>query len=147
VRSKWTAENIPDLTGKTAIVTGANSGIGYETARVLARKGAAVIVACRSRERGEAAVWRITQETPEARAELMPLDVADLASVRRFAGEFAHCHDRLDLLINNAGIMYVPFGKTADGFELQFGTNHLGRILPLPASCWITLSGPLRPVW
>lgn len=125
--SNWTAENMPDLTGKIAIVTGANSGIGYEMARALARREAVVILACRNQDKGAAAVRQIDQEYPAAKAELMPLDLADLASIRRFAGEFAGRHDRLDLLINNAGIMAVPFGKTADGFELQFGTNHLGH--------------------
>jgi NAD(P)-dependent dehydrogenase (short-subunit alcohol dehydrogenase family) len=125
--SDWTAEAIPDLTGKTAIVTGANSGIGYEMARALARKEATVILACRNKDKGEAAVWQIDQEYPEAKAELMQLDLSDLASVRRFAGEFTSHYDRLDILINNAGIMVPPFGKTADGFELQFGTNHLGH--------------------
>jgi NAD(P)-dependent dehydrogenase (short-subunit alcohol dehydrogenase family) len=125
--SNWTAENIPDLTGKIAIVTGANSGIGYEMARALAGKEARVILACRNKDKGDAAVRQITQEYPEAKAELMQLDLADLASVRRFADEFANHCDRLDILINNAGIMRTPFGKTADGFELQFGTNHLGH--------------------
>jgi NAD(P)-dependent dehydrogenase (short-subunit alcohol dehydrogenase family) len=125
--SNWTAENIPDLTGKIAIVTGANSGIGYEMARALAGKEATVILACRDKDKGEAAVRQIVQEYPEAKAKLMQLDLADLASVRRFADEFTSHYDRLDILINNAGIMRTPFGKTADGFELQFGTNHLGH--------------------
>jgi NAD(P)-dependent dehydrogenase (short-subunit alcohol dehydrogenase family) len=127
VTSEWTAENMPDLTGKTAIVTGANSGIGYQMARALARKEAMVVLACRNKDRGAAAVRQIDQENPEAKAELMQLDLSDLASVRRFADEFTSHYDRLDMLINNAGIMRTPFGKTADGFELQFGTNHLGH--------------------
>jgi len=125
--TKWTTENIPDLSGKTAIVTGANSGIGYETARVLAHKGATVILACRNQQKGEAALRQIGQDHPGAKAELMQLDLSNLASVRHFTDEFASHYDRLDLLINNAGIMRTPFGKTADGFELQFGTNHLGH--------------------
>jgi NAD(P)-dependent dehydrogenase (short-subunit alcohol dehydrogenase family) len=125
--SNWTAENMPDLTGKIAIVTGANSGIGYEMARALARKEATVILACRNKDKGEAAVRQIAQEHPEAKAELMQLDLSDLASVHRFADEYTSHYDRLDILINNAGIMATPFGKTADGFELQFGTNHLGH--------------------
>jgi NAD(P)-dependent dehydrogenase (short-subunit alcohol dehydrogenase family) len=125
--SDWTAENIPDLAGKTAIVTGANSGIGYEMARALARKEATVILACRNTAKGEAAVRQIDQEYPEAKAEFMQLDLSGLASVRRFADELTSRYDRLDILINNAGIMVPPFGKTADGFELQFGTNHLGH--------------------
>jgi NAD(P)-dependent dehydrogenase (short-subunit alcohol dehydrogenase family) len=119
--------DIPDLGGKTAIVTGANSGIGYEMARALACKGATVILACRNKEKGEAAVRQIAQEFPEAKAELMQLDLSDLGSVRRFSDEFTNRYDRLDILINNAGIMRTPFGKTVDGFELQFGTNHLGH--------------------
>lgn len=148
--TNWTAENIPDLTGKTVIVTGANSGIGYEAARALAGKAATVILACRNKEKGEAAAARIVQEHPQAKAELMLLNLSDLASVRRFTGEFTARHDRLDILINNAGIMAVPFGKTPDGFELQFGTNHLGhfaltgllidRILNTPRSRVVTVS-------
>jgi NAD(P)-dependent dehydrogenase (short-subunit alcohol dehydrogenase family) len=125
--TNWTAENIPDLTGNVAIVTGANGGIGYEMVRALVRKQATVILACRNKDKGEAAVRQIDQEYPAAKAELMPLDLSDLATVRRFAAEFARHYQRLDLLINNAGIMEIPFGKTADGFELQFGTNHLGH--------------------
>jgi NAD(P)-dependent dehydrogenase (short-subunit alcohol dehydrogenase family) len=125
--SNWTAENIPDLTGKIAIVTGANSGIGYETARALAHKRAMVILACRNQDKGEAAVRQIDQEYPEAKAEFMQLDLSDMTSVRCFTDEFASHYDRLDILVNNAGIMAIPFGKTADGFELQFGTNHLGH--------------------
>ncbi len=125
--TQWTAENIPDLTGKTAIVTGANSGIGYETARALVRKNAVVILACRSQERGEAAVAQILHGIPAAKTVLIPLDLMDLASVRRFAEQFCARYDRLDLLINNAGIMHTPFTRTVDGFEAQFGTNHLGH--------------------
>jgi NAD(P)-dependent dehydrogenase (short-subunit alcohol dehydrogenase family) len=125
--SNWTAENIPDLAGKTAIVTGANSGIGYEMARALACKGATVVLACRNFHKGEAAVREITQEYSAAQAELMQLELCDLSSVRRFAIEYASRYDRLDILVNNAGIMNTPFGKTADGFESQFGTNHLGH--------------------
>ncbi|MBN1887295.1 MAG: SDR family oxidoreductase [Thermoflexales bacterium] len=125
--SNWTAEDIPDLSGKIAIVTGANSGIGYEMARALTHKQATVILACRNKDKGAAAVQQINQEYPEAKAEFVQLDLSDMASVRRLAGEFSSHYDRLDILINNAGIMRPPFGKTADGFELQFGTNHLGH--------------------
>lgn len=124
---KWTAQDIPNLAGKIAIVTGANSGIGYEMGRALSRKGAKVILACRNKDKGEAAVRQIGPENPAASVEFMQLDLASLASVRRFADEFSHRYDRLDILINNAGIMRSPLGKTADGFELQFGTNHLGH--------------------
>jgi NAD(P)-dependent dehydrogenase (short-subunit alcohol dehydrogenase family) len=148
--SKWTAEQIPDLTSKIAIVTGANSGIGYETALALARKGATMILACRNVEKGEAAVQQIVQKEPTAKAELMQLDLSDLGSVLSFTQVFANHYDRLDLLINNAGIMRTPFGKTADGFELQFGTNHLGhfaltgllldRIIRAPQARVVTVS-------
>jgi NAD(P)-dependent dehydrogenase (short-subunit alcohol dehydrogenase family) len=119
--------NMPDLSGKVAIVTGANSGIGYETARALARKQATVILACRDSKKGAAAVQTITQENPAAQAELMQLDLSDQGSVRSFAAEYAGRYDRLDILINNAGIMATPFRRTVDGFEAQFATNHLGH--------------------
>ncbi|GGX60578.1 oxidoreductase [Streptomyces anandii] len=124
-RTGWSVEEIPDLGGRTAVVTGANSGLGYVTARELARRGARVVLGCRSRARGRAAVERLTGEVPKADVELGELDLGDLASVRRFASEFAH--DRLDLLVNNAGVMAPPYGTTADGFETQFGVNHLGH--------------------
>jgi len=127
MKSQWTAENIPNLAGKIAIVTGANSGIGYEMVRALSRKGATVILACRNKDKGEAAIRQIGQECSLAQAKLIQLDLSSLASVHDFAEEFIHHYDRLDILINNAGIMRSPFGKTVDGFELQFGTNHLGH--------------------
>jgi NAD(P)-dependent dehydrogenase (short-subunit alcohol dehydrogenase family) len=123
----WTTENIPDLTGKVAIVTGANSGIGYETAVAFAEKGATVIMACRNLEKSQAALDQLRAEVPGADVELMRLDLASLASVRQFVDEFQEKYERLDLLINNAGIMMVPYGTTEDGFERQFGTNHLGH--------------------
>ena len=125
--SQWTAEDIPNLAGKIVIVTGANSGIGYEMVRALSRKGATVILACRNKEKGEAAIQQIGQECSVAQAKLIQLDLSSLASVRGFAEEFIHHYNRLDILINNAGIMRSPFVKTVDGFELQFGTNHLGH--------------------
>jgi len=121
----WTARSIPDQSGRTAVVTGANSGLGYVTARELARRGARVVLACRDETRGRAALTRLRRELPEAQAELRLLDLADLTSVRRFAGELPH--ERIDLLVNNAGLMAVPFARTADGFEMQFGVNHLGH--------------------
>lgn len=124
-RSGWSVRDIPDLGGRTAVVTGANSGLGYVTARELARRGARVVLGCRSRARGRAAVERLTGEVPKADVELGELDLGELASVRRFASLFAH--DRLDLLVNNAGVMAPPYGTTADGFETQFGVNHLGH--------------------
>ncbi|MFW9994204.1 MAG: SDR family NAD(P)-dependent oxidoreductase [Candidatus Odinarchaeota archaeon] len=108
-------------------MTGANSGIGYETARALVHKGATVILACRNEEKGEASELQISQEDSKGKAVFMQLDLSDLASVRRFSLEYANRYDKLDILINNAGIMRTPFGKTADGFELQFGTNYLGH--------------------
>jgi NAD(P)-dependent dehydrogenase (short-subunit alcohol dehydrogenase family) len=121
----WTARSIPDQSGRTAVVTGANSGIGYVTARELARRGARTVLACRDERRGRAALDRLRRELPEAQVELRLLDLADLASVRAFASELPH--ERVDLLINNAGLMAGPFARTADGFEMQFGVNHLGH--------------------
>ena len=123
----WTTAEIPDLTGKVAIVTGANSGIGYEAALEFARKGAQTILACRSLDKAKAALAQIQAQVPNASAQIMLLDLASQASVRQFAQAFNAKYDRLDLLINNAGIMMVPYGKTEDGFERQFGTNHLGH--------------------
>jgi NAD(P)-dependent dehydrogenase (short-subunit alcohol dehydrogenase family) len=123
---KWTADDIPDQTGKLAIVTGANSGLGLVTALELARHGAEVVVAARSSAKGEGAVEEIraaAPSAPEPRAAV--LDLASLDSVRRFAGEFSDA--RVDLLVNNAGVMMAPRQTTSDGFELQFGTNHLGH--------------------
>ena len=126
-KRKWTEKDIPDQTERIAIVTGANSGIGYETARALARKGAKVILAIRNMDAGSSAVDRIKSETPTTQCKAMHLDLASLASVRSFVEAFQQKHGKLDLLINNAGVMMPPFSKTADGFELQFGTNHLGH--------------------
>ncbi|WP_327738158.1 oxidoreductase [Streptomyces nojiriensis] len=123
----WNATHIPDQSGRSAVVTGANSGIGYATARELARRGASVVLACRSAARGRAAEVRLRAEVPGARAEFMPLDLADLASVREFAAGYGQRHASLDLLINNAGVMALPYGRTVDGFETQFGVNHLGH--------------------
>ncbi len=126
-KNKWTALDIPDQTGKIVIITGANSGIGYEAARALAKKGATVMMACRNLEKGEAAAKAIIDEDPTGQVVLLHLDLADLSSVRRFADEFKARYDRLDVLVNNGGIMAVPKGETADGFEMQIGTNHLGH--------------------
>jgi NAD(P)-dependent dehydrogenase (short-subunit alcohol dehydrogenase family) len=124
---KWTADRIPDQRGRTAVVTGANSGLGLVTARELARAGALVVLACRSTEKGEAARSEITASAPDPHVEVEPLDLASLDSVRAFAERFREGHDGLDLLINNAGIMASPRRRTADGFELHLGTNHLGH--------------------
>ena len=133
----WTVADIPDLTGKTMIVTGSNSGLGYECALALAGKGAHVVVACRSQEKGTEALSRIRSVHRDAHLELASLDLASLASIRSFAGQFASEHDRLDMLCNNAGVMAIPYRETADGFEMQFGTNHLGPF---------ALTGQLLPV-
>jgi NAD(P)-dependent dehydrogenase (short-subunit alcohol dehydrogenase family) len=131
----WTANDIPDLTGRVAVVTGANSGLGYVAARELARKGARVVLACRSEVRGNAAADRIVGEVPDAAAEFCRLDLGDLGSVHDFADRFRY--DHLDLLVNNAGVMALPYGTTADGNETQFGVNHLGHF---------ALTGLLLPV-
>ncbi len=121
---KWTARDIPDQTGRRAIVTGANGGLGYQVCLELARRGASVVLAARSAEKGEEALRRLRAEVPSAQAELRSLDLADLASVRAFADGV---DEPVDLLVNNAGVMAGPKRTTADGFELQLGTNHLGH--------------------
>src|SRR5215469_533833 len=147
---RWTAADIPDQSGRTAVVTGANSGLGFETAKALAESGAAVVLACRDLDRAEAAAARLGVAAPRAIISTLPLDLASLASVREAARELRSRHARLDLLINNAGLMMPPYGRTADGFELQFGTNHLGhfaltgllldRLLATPGSRIVTVS-------
>jgi NAD(P)-dependent dehydrogenase (short-subunit alcohol dehydrogenase family) len=121
----WNVHDIPDQSGRTAVVTGANSGIGYCTARELARKGARILLACRNELRGKEAVERLQSEVPSARVGYRHLDLGDLSTVRAFAKDYDD--ERLDLLINNAGVMALPYAKTADGFETQFGVNHLGH--------------------
>ena len=125
--NSWTAQDIPDQTGRVAVVTGANSGIGFETAKALAAKSATVVMACRNLDKAHNAASKIRKEVPDARLEILELDLADLNRVHDFADAFKDKYDRLDLLINNAGVMVPPFDKTADGFELQFGANHLGH--------------------
>ncbi|MFJ9004088.1 oxidoreductase [Streptomyces canus] len=146
--SGWNETAIPGQSGRVAVVTGANSGIGYVTARELARKGARVVLACRSERRGHEARDRLLDEVPGAHTEFARLDLGDLSSVREFAATYPY--DRLDLLINNAGVMALPYGTTADGFETQFGTNHLGHfaltglllptLLETPAARVVTVS-------
>ena len=125
--SKWTANDMPDLSGRTAVVTGGNSGTGYEAALALAAGRARVVLACRDAVRGAAAAAAIAKAHPDADVEAAALDLASLDSVRRFAREFDGRHARLDLLCNNAGVMALPYARTRDGFEMQFGTNHLGH--------------------
>jgi NAD(P)-dependent dehydrogenase (short-subunit alcohol dehydrogenase family) len=125
--SGWNEDQMPDLSGKTFVVTGANSGIGYEASRALAAKGATVVLACRSPEKGRAAVDAIRARTPDAKVVLERMDLGDLDTVRAFAAKFLKEHGKLDVLINNAGIMAIPRLTTKDGFETQIGTNHLGH--------------------
>lgn len=146
----WRVTDMPDLTGRTAVVTGANSGLGLETARALGGAGADVILACRNTEKGQGAIDDIRRDHPDAELEVMTLDLADLTSVQSFAEAFDQARGRLDLLINNAGVMALPERRTADGFEMQFGTNHLGhfaltgrlmdKLLQTPAARVVTLS-------
>ncbi|WP_016951637.1 SDR family NAD(P)-dependent oxidoreductase [Anabaena sp. PCC 7108] len=124
---KWNKENILSQKGRVVIVTGSSSGIGYETARVLANKQASVMIAVRNLDKGNKALAKIIQQNKDADVKVMELDLANLASVKNFAENFKKNYSRLDLLINNAGVMIPPYTKTTDGFELQFGTNHLGH--------------------
>ncbi|WP_028938165.1 SDR family NAD(P)-dependent oxidoreductase [Pseudonocardia spinosispora] len=125
--TKWTAAQIPDQRGRTAVVTGANTGLGLETARALAQHDAHVVLAVRNLDKGKEAAARITATAPGADVTVQRLDLSSLASVREAAEELRANHPKIDLLINNAGVMYTPKSTTADGFELQFGTNHLGH--------------------
>src|SRR5437899_1367066 len=124
---KWTTADIPDQTGRTAVVTGANTGLGYETATALAAKGAHVVLAVRNIEKGKAAADLIARAHPGASVAIQELDLTSLDSVRAAADRLRSDHDSIDLLINNAGVMFTPKSTTKDGFELQFGTNHLGH--------------------
>ena len=125
--SRWTTADMPDLHGYTALVTGANSGLGLETTRALAAKGAHVVMACRDLEKGRKAQSSLEQSIQGASLELVQLDLSSLAGVRDFAKRFREDHARLNLLFNNAGVMAIPYRKTPDGFEWQFGTNYLGH--------------------
>ena len=124
---RWIEENIPDQSGKLFLVTGANSGLGYELSRALAHKGATVVMACRSPEKGEGAAAKIRGKNPKGELRVMELDLADLSSVRKFAEGFRVEYGHLNVLVNNGGVMATPYARSADGFELQFGTNHLGH--------------------
>jgi NAD(P)-dependent dehydrogenase (short-subunit alcohol dehydrogenase family) len=123
----FTADAIPDLSGRTLLVTGGNSGLGFETARALARRGARVVIACRSLEKANQAIARLRAENPRADVEAMALDLASLASVRAFARAFDGRENALHGLVNNAGVMALPRCETVDGFEMQLGTNHFGH--------------------
>jgi NAD(P)-dependent dehydrogenase (short-subunit alcohol dehydrogenase family) len=146
----WDEADVPGQSGRTVVVTGANSGIGFEAARVLALRGASVVLACRDMGRAQDACARILAGAPGAAVTAVALDLASLASVKAAAQEIGARHARLDLLINNAGVMMAPYATTADGFELQFGTNHLGhfaltgllldRLLPVAGSRVVTVA-------
>lgn len=123
----WTESNVPDQSGRVAIVTGSNTGLGFDTARVLAERGASVVLAVRDRAKGLAAAERIRLTAPEARLTVQSLDLGSLDSVHDAAAELKSAFPRIDLLINNAGVMVPPRQTTPEGFELQFGTNHLGH--------------------
>ncbi|OKH77957.1 short-chain dehydrogenase [Mycobacterium sp. ST-F2] len=148
--TKWTTANIPDQTGRTAVITGANTGLGFETAAALADKGAHVVLAVRNLDKGKEAVDRIRQATPDADVALQELDLSSLQSVREAAEQLRAEYPAIDLLINNAGVMWTPKQTTADGFEMQFGTNHLGhfaltgllldQLLTVPGSRVVTVS-------
>ncbi|MDO3637509.1 SDR family NAD(P)-dependent oxidoreductase [Mycolicibacterium arseniciresistens] len=148
--TKWGAGDVPDQTGRVAVITGSNTGIGYEAAAVLAARGAHVVLAVRNLDKGKAAVDRITAATPHADVTLQQLDLTSLDSVRRAADDLRAEYSRIDLLINNAGVMTTPKATTSDGFELQFGTNHLGHfaltgqvldnMLPVEGSRVVTIS-------
>jgi len=126
-KKAWTASDIPDLSGKTIVVTGGNSGIGYEAALEFARKRADVILACRDLGKARTAAAQIAASASTAKVEVMELDLSNLASVRGFSDAFHLQHQALHVLCNNAGVMAIPYRQTADGFEMQFGTNHLGH--------------------
>jgi len=126
-KKAWTANDIPDLSGKTIVVTGGNSGIGYEAALEFARKRAEVILACRDLGKARTAAAQISASAPGVKVDVMELDLSNLASVRGFSDAFHLQHQALHVLCNNAGVMAIPYRQTADGFEMQFGTNHLGH--------------------
>jgi NAD(P)-dependent dehydrogenase (short-subunit alcohol dehydrogenase family) len=148
--TKWTTADIPDQTGRVAVITGANTGLGYETAAALADHGAHVVLAVRNLDKGKDAAARIATRSPGASVALQELDLTALESIRAAAEQLRSDHDRIDLLINNAGVMMTPKSSTKDGFELQFGTNHLGhfaftglllgRLLPVTGSRVVTVS-------
>jgi NAD(P)-dependent dehydrogenase (short-subunit alcohol dehydrogenase family) len=149
-KERWSAADVPDQTGRTAVITGANTGIGFEAAKVLAGRGASVVLAVRNTDKGKDAADRIKAGVPGADVTVQRLDLTSLASIRTAADDLRDQHGKIDLLINNAGVMYTPKGTTADGFELQFGTNHLGHfaftgllldlLLPVADSRVVTIS-------
>ncbi|WP_167106850.1 SDR family NAD(P)-dependent oxidoreductase [Mycobacterium sp. DL592] len=148
--TRWTSADIPDQSGRTAVITGANTGLGYETARALAAHGARLVLAVRNLDKGKAAADLIARRSPGAEVSVQELDLTSLNSVRAAAEQLRAEHPRIDLLINNAGVMMTPKATTQDGFELQFGTNHLGhfaltgllidRLIETPGSRVVTVS-------
>ena len=148
--AKWTNADIADQTGRVAVITGANTGLGYQTAATLAQHGAHVVLAVRNLDKGKDAATLIQRRSPGVSVALQELDLTSLESVRAAARQLRSDHDRIDLLINNAGVMWTPKSTTKDGFELQFGTNHLGhfaftgllldRLLPVAGSRIVTVS-------
>jgi NAD(P)-dependent dehydrogenase (short-subunit alcohol dehydrogenase family) len=150
MHAKWTNDDVPGQHGRLAVVTGANTGLGLETAQVLAARGASVVLAVRDTEKGKRAAARIAGTVPGADLTVQHLDLTSLDSIRAAAGELRASHPRIDLLINNAGVMFPPRQATGDGFELQLGTNHLGhfaltgllleQMLPVPGSRVVTVS-------
>src|SRR5258705_4384487 len=150
MNAKWTSDDVPGQQGRLAVVTGANTGLGFETARVLAARGASVVLAVRDTGKGKAAAARIAGTAPGADVTVQPLDLTSLDSIRAAAAELRARHPRIDLLVNNAGVMLPPRQATVDGFELQLGTNHLGpfaltgllleQMLPVPGSRVVTIS-------
>jgi NAD(P)-dependent dehydrogenase (short-subunit alcohol dehydrogenase family) len=134
----WTAADIPDLTGRIAVVTGANGGLGLESAKALAGAGAHVVMAARRQEKAQAAYQEIFDAHPSASVEIVELDLGSLDSVRKAAATISDGHPEIDVLINNAGVMAMPERRTADGFEMQFGVNHLGH--------WVFTAGLLKPL-
>lgn len=156
MNAKWTSDDVPGQHGRLAVVTGANTGLGFETAQVLAARGASVVLAVRDIEKGKAAAARIAGTAPGADVTVQHLDLASLDSIRAAAGELRARHPGIDLLINNAGVMFTPKQTTVDGFELQFGTNHLGhfaftgllleQMLPVPGSRVVTVSSIMHRI-
>ena len=150
MKAKWTSDDVPGQHGRLAVVTGADTGLGFETAQVLAARGASVVLAVRDTEKGKRAAARIACAAPGADVTVQPLDLASLDSIRAAAGQLRAQHPAIDLLINNAGVMFTPKQATGDGFELQFGTNHLGhfaltgllleQMLPVPGSRVVTVT-------
>jgi len=146
----WTEADVPDQSGRTAVITGGNSGIGFEAARVLAERGARLFLGCRDQGKAHDAVLRIRATAPGAEVRVVPMDLASLRSVRAAAAQIRSGCEGIDLLINNAGVMMPPYGVTADGFELQLGINHLGhfaltgllldRLAGLPGARVVTVS-------